>query len=147
MTLWRGVPLEMQSQWQVAFATASDGISPQSACPICGNRSLRRFYGKSSPSPVVREGFVGLGACWERCSECKAYVHSSCLVPTWWKPIEIRSEAALTAEPEQLEKHLKEAGESIPSVKGTTCPQARRGAAPNSAPRRACAQAAPYLDR
>ena len=110
MTKWRGVPQEFSVEWRAAFASQSEGINVSSPCPVCKSMSLRRFFGSTTPSENMPQGFIGKGASWEWCSACGVYEHASCLVPVWWRPIKIKSERSLTAVPEQLVAQLCEAG-------------------------------------
>jgi hypothetical protein len=109
MAKWSGVPAESRLQWQRIFAASTEGISLSAACPCCGHLGLRRYYGKASSRPA-RPGYVGVGACWEWCTFCKVYEHSSSLVPAWWQPMPEVMEHKLTVEPEQLEIQLSQLG-------------------------------------
>jgi hypothetical protein len=97
---WRGVPLEQQIAWSSAFES-SIGSEIECACPICGNRSLHRYYypQRSKVKPQLNI----TGALWEWCSACKRYQHYSCRVPEYWVEPFAVDEKKLTASPAHIE--------------------------------------------
>ncbi len=110
MGTWLGVPADAQTLWRDAFSGSDPGATLSAACPLCGEKSLRRFYDNPRPTRATREGFVGRGSSWEWCAACGAYEHTSCLVPIWWEPLQFVNLNHLTAEPEQLEIQYRAAG-------------------------------------
>lgn len=110
MREWCGVPSEKKAEWQRVFAASTEGLSVSAACPCCGQHGLHRYFGRASPLREARAGYAGRGSSWEWCTSCRAYEHASCLVPSWWRPIQGIAEHELTAEPEQIEMQLKRLG-------------------------------------
>lgn len=106
MTRWKGVPLELDREWRAAFGERSNGVRLATSCPICGERSLCRYWGSAS-TQGASPGFAGRGALWEWCSSCCSYEHYSGLVPEWWQAIPLSTEHRFTAEPEEVEQSLR----------------------------------------
>jgi hypothetical protein len=52
--------------------------------------------------------FKGRGGAWIWCSQCKAFEHSSAIVPYWWLNLELINSEQLAAVPEYLETVSKE---------------------------------------
>jgi hypothetical protein len=110
MTTWRGIPEDKRSDWRTVFLERGLGPLLKAPCPICGERSLRRYFNRARTFPAMPPGVVGRGGSWEWCASCGSYEHSSGLVPVWWVPVAVVQEAELAAEPEQLERQFREAG-------------------------------------
>ncbi len=85
---WNGVPLAADAAWREIFnaAAPAEQAHLSAPCPICGNKTLRRFYSlmKVKPREIEGEIYVGPGSYWEWCSSCRAFEHFSGLVPAWW---------------------------------------------------------------
>lgn len=108
---WRGVPEECLREWYAVFAGSREGLNVSSPCPVCGARTLHRYYQHGKKVEVVADGelYVSRGASWEWCSTCRPYEHATALVPAWWSG-ELEVELSkLTAEPEALEAALRQA--------------------------------------
>ena len=110
MSKWHGVAEEKQIEWQQIFAASTEGLRLSAACPLCGQRGLRRYFGGARETTIAKPGFVGKGGSWEWCSSCGSFEHASCLVPAWWQPISGINESNLSALPEELEVQLKAMG-------------------------------------
>lgn len=105
---WKGVPSEHWKNWQDVFQSSppDEGMRLAAACPICGARSLFRYYalGKVSPCEIRGAKVKGTGSYWEWCSNCRSFEHMSVWVPEWWQvaPLKI-DHAQLTALPDLLD--------------------------------------------
>jgi hypothetical protein len=109
---WNGVPLERVAAWNEVYSLSQEGVDLSASCPVCGSRTLHRYFLVGKPGVVVRRGrrYVASGAGWEWCSSCRSYVHFSGLVPEWWSS-DLRVESSeLTAEPEALERAIQRRG-------------------------------------
>ncbi len=107
---WRGVPLDKRAMWSRVFAQSREGIDLAAACPICGSPTLHHYYlvGKPLDRVIDAERFVADGARWEWCSTCATYDHSQALVPAWWSDPHLVINGVLTAEPDALERALRQ---------------------------------------
>lgn len=106
--MWQGVPKEKWQAWGEVFQKSKESLTLSSPCPICGYFALHRYYQMGQPVEYISSGqrFVAKGACWQWCSKCKSYEHSSSLVPEWWDSNIRIDESNLTCEPEELDKQL-----------------------------------------
>jgi len=107
---WVGVPLDKISEWRSVFAASTNGVDVEGRCPVCGSNQLHRYYQVGAPIDRTAgpEHFIARGGCWEWCSGCSAYVHSSALVPDWWRSDLAVDESKLTALPEVLQAAIEE---------------------------------------
>jgi hypothetical protein len=108
---WRDVPLEKTAAWDEVFQESQEGVSLSAPCPVCGRAMLHRYFMVGRPMLATMEGrrFRATGACWEWCSGCHSYMHSTALVPDWWASTLEVDESALTAEPGALESAVRKA--------------------------------------
>ena len=83
---WRGVPLELDREWQTVFQATQEGLNLAAPCPVCGSCSLHRWYDLHRERVREFQGktFIGDGGLWEWCSSCYCYEHCSAAVPYWW---------------------------------------------------------------
>jgi len=107
---WNGVPLHLVEIWNDVFQKSPETLNLSSPCPVCGSIALHRWYQIGRPIDKIARGqrFIARGALWEWCSACRTYSHSSALVPEWWSSCLVVNEADLTAEPEAIEKAIRE---------------------------------------
>ena len=107
---WKEVPAQYESQWAFLFNENRCILHLETPCPICGTRTLRRYYDLNKAEPIVLSGnaFVGRGGLWEWCGTCGHYAHYSAAVPACWKdslPVET---SQLSAVPDEIERVLRE---------------------------------------
>lgn len=107
---WSEVPASAGPAWQRAFEEVSSGHALTGACPICGVRSLHRYYSVGPPLRLAQRGFVSRGGLWEWCSSCGSYEHASVLVPDWWENDLVVDETILTTEPDELQRSIERMG-------------------------------------
>jgi hypothetical protein len=110
LSAWQGVPAEHVDAWQAVFFASKEGEDLSARCPVCSCATLHRYYQVGEPVELTVRGqrFKARGACWEWCSTCGSYEHSSVLVPEWWQPSTLEiDEAQLTAEPSELERAVR----------------------------------------
>jgi len=66
---WDGVPVEAHTAWRKIFNAAppSEQAHLSAPCPICGSKTLRRFYSlmKVKPREIRGEIYTGPGSYWE----------------------------------------------------------------------------------
>ena len=106
---WRDVPEGLTVVWRVIFDRSSEGLDLDSTCPVCGARTLHRWFHLATPKPVVTAGrrWLGRGGEWQWCSTCKSFEHSSGLVPDWWKdPLRVDA-TQLMSDPDVIEEARK----------------------------------------
>lgn len=110
---WHDVPENLLRDWNNIFSPHNkSGIFLDAPCPICGENRLRRFYLHGRPLDRVSDGirFTSSGSLWEWCGACKAFTHSTALVPDWWRAeLDIPAEA-LTPFPDALEEKISQLG-------------------------------------
>ncbi|MCP3099194.1 hypothetical protein LZ198_09965 [Myxococcus sp. K15C18031901] len=106
---WQGVPPEHIARWNEVFSRAAPTLRLSEACPVCGERALRRYFLEGRPIDRTLDGvrYRSRGASWEWCGSCRAYEHASALVPEAWTCDLDVDTSALTAEPEALEVALR----------------------------------------
>jgi hypothetical protein len=108
---WQGVPLTFIDSWRQLFNAApqQEAMHLSAPCPVCGQRTLHRYYSLEKVAPRELRGvlYQGPGSYWEWCSSCKSFEHMHGYVPDWWKvePLPI-DHAQLTAIPDVLDDAL-----------------------------------------
>lgn len=107
---WKSVPNEKISEWDKIFYSSQESLDISAPCPVCSAHTLHRYYQIGRPISLLIDGqhFVARGGCWQWCSTCRSYLHSSCFVPEWWSCDLVIDSSKLTAEPTALEKAYKE---------------------------------------
>lgn len=107
---WKGIPADLAEAWRKIYQNDQEGYTLSAPCPICSARTLRRYYQVGRPISLIidQQHFVARGGCWEWCSTCKTYEHSSGLVPEWWSCDLVIDGSKLTAEPTGIEEAYKE---------------------------------------
>ena len=95
--VWKGVPLELASQWRLVFSERPARIRVQSPCPVCGQRLLFRWHD-------------GGRSLWEWCQSCFCYEHSSAFPPADWTPELVLQPVGVTAEHSAIVTALRAAG-------------------------------------
>lgn len=105
---WQDVPNEHVAQWREVFFSTKEGLNLSAPCPICGCRSLHKFYHlhRLVSKTIGDEKFIGDGSLWTWCSHCLSYEHYSAFVPEWWHDTLPVDEARLSHQPEALEEAL-----------------------------------------
>lgn len=106
--MWRSVTDECQAAWRSIFDRPAVGHRVEGACLVCGHSTLHRYFMVGRPLEVPRAGFSHRGAVWEWCASCGTYEHASALVPDGWCSDLDVDVAALTAEPDALQRALGE---------------------------------------
>ena len=83
---WQQVSDSEEKEWRRIFQSSREGVNLTAPCPVCGHRSLHRYYHleKQQPHTLGRKQFIGTGSLWEWCSNCRTYDHFSAAVPDWW---------------------------------------------------------------
>ncbi len=85
-TEWQEV-LESRPEWRRTFNEDSDSADLVGPCPVCGSRTLHRWYLLEDREAKVLRGlhFKGRGRLWEWCSTCRTFEHyRDGFVPDWW---------------------------------------------------------------
>jgi hypothetical protein len=84
---WHDVPDDKVIAWRVVFEASTEGSDLRTACPICRQRTLHRWFFLHRDDPTTEDyrTWAGPGSQWQWCSSCCAYEHSSGLVPIWWQ--------------------------------------------------------------
>lgn len=108
---WHGVPLDHVAAWRETFnkMLPSEGAHPSSACPVCGEITLHRYFSLEKLQPrVIREvRYKGPGSYWEWCSSCRSFEHMSGYVPFWWNfDIPGIDRSKLTAIPDLIDRAM-----------------------------------------
>ena len=114
---WKGVPLESLQAWDEVFNSTQETLNLSSPCPVCGMRTLHRWYQIHIPEERIVQGkhFIARGGLWQWCSSCRSYLHASAFVPDWWKSDLRVDETKLTSEPEMLEQALQASSMEVTS--------------------------------
>jgi hypothetical protein len=83
---WKNVPDEHLRLWRSIFASSREGVDLSEACPVCGRRTLHRWYYLDRPRPPsdAAGAWLGSGSEWQWCRSCRSYEHYTVLVPDWW---------------------------------------------------------------
>ncbi len=108
---WQGVPTAIIDAWRTLFnaTPATEGMNLSASCPVCGQRTLHRYYAleRAAPRELRGAAYQGPGSYWEWCSSCRSFEHMSGYVPAWWQvePLAI-DHARLTAVPDLLDEVL-----------------------------------------
>lgn len=108
--IWKGVPIDKITSWQIVFCSESDSYSVSGACPVCGEHALMRYYylGKNDPREIRGVIYKGRGSVWEWCSSCRAYSHAQAYVPESWKGPELPLDhACLTPIPDAIDDAIR----------------------------------------
>ena len=105
---WQGVPTATVDAWRSLFNSAptSEAMNLTVPCPVCGARTLHRYYAleKEAPRELRGASYRGPGSYWEWCSTCHSFEHMHGYVPAWWSvPLLNVDHARLTAVPDLLE--------------------------------------------
>jgi hypothetical protein len=103
---WKQVPPTLFESWQKIFNESEKGFDVGGECPICGKRTLHRWFMKGKPIEQTIKGnkFVAQGALWEWCSSCGTFEHYSALIPDWWQCDLDVDLSNLTFTPESIEE-------------------------------------------
>jgi hypothetical protein len=83
---WHSVPVTHEKAWQAIFQSSHEILDLSASCPVCGRKSLHRWYHVGEPVNRMINGirFIARGGVWEWCSSCRCFRHYSGLVPEWW---------------------------------------------------------------
>ena len=103
---WHDVPSEHEAEWVRIFYASMEGLDLSSLCPVCGARTLHRWYWPGDKVDKVLDGrrYVARGSEWEWCSACYSYMHYSAYVPAWWSSDLTVDPSALLHRPEPIER-------------------------------------------
>ena len=97
---WKSAETDHLSEWrritEAVFYRDLVTITA-SKCPVCSESTLRYF--------IYKHGNNNRGGAWIWCPACYSFEHFSCIVPDWWKNLDIVFLDKLTAPPEWLEEH------------------------------------------
>lgn len=105
---WQGVPIAVVDVWRAVFnaAPASEMMDLSTPCPVCGSKSLHRYFSleKEAPRELRGASYRGPGSYWEWCASCHSFEHMHGYVPSWWsmQPLSV-DHSQLTAIPDLLE--------------------------------------------
>lgn len=103
---WAGVPIDKIEAWQTAFETERNCLELRTACPICDQLSLRRYYYLGKPEFRLIKGvrYQSKGSVWEWCSNCRVYLHAQAFVPEAWGDFQLELDhSSLTPLPDVLD--------------------------------------------
>jgi hypothetical protein len=109
---WSGVPEERLRAWHAVFSIENAPLSTDlpDPCPICGSRTLHRYYRvyRGGPEHFQGRAYQGRGGGWGWCSSCLSYEHYQALVPASWHgdPL-LDTVERLEHSPEFLERALR----------------------------------------
>jgi hypothetical protein len=89
---WNDLPDEALRRWREMFSQSRDGLDVLGECPVCSHETLHRWFHIHRAEPTEAHGasWAGVGSQWQWCTDCRAYQHSSGLVPEWWNDAELR---------------------------------------------------------
>ncbi|MEV0568454.1 hypothetical protein [Dactylosporangium sp. NPDC050588] len=84
---WTTVPDPQMSAWGDVFDASEEGETLSAPCPVCGATTLHRWFDlhRVDPRTVAGRPWQGRGSQWQWCGSCRSYLHSSGLVPMWWR--------------------------------------------------------------
>lgn len=112
---WAGVPEEHRRAWEAVFSIDRGSLTADipDPCPICGSRTLHRYYRvyRGGPEQFQGRAYQGHGGGWTWCSNCLSYEHGSALVPaSWHGDPRLDTVERLEHSPEFLERALRKRG-------------------------------------
>lgn len=111
---WKEVPQKYFSIWINVFDKSREGINLSTPCPLCGERTLHRYYTVKQQGERILQGnrFTGLGELWEWCSTCRSFARYSVAIPDWWYCDLSIDPRELAHTPEVIEEALRKRQQS-----------------------------------
>ncbi|EPF4820954.1 hypothetical protein [Escherichia albertii] len=109
---WSGIPTEYTDRWREIYNNVTPGeeMHLSTACPVCGDTELYRYYSLVKTQPCLLGGIMykGPGSYWEWCGSCRSYEHMSGYVPISWA-VELSGidHSKLTAIPDMIDTAMR----------------------------------------
>lgn len=109
---WHGVPQDWLAAWRHVFNSAGSCEKAHlfSECPVCGAKSLYRYFSleRVQPREMRGQAYRGPGSYWEWCASCHSYEHMFGYVPEWWdvEPVDIEH-SQLNVIPDLIDQALR----------------------------------------
>lgn len=105
---WHDIPEEQYTRWRDIFSASTEGARLAAQCPVCGARTLYRWFNLHRPMRIEEFGrtWSGKGGEWEWCRTCRSYQHTSGLVPDWWHPAVTVTPGSLMHDPGPIDAIL-----------------------------------------